>query len=137
MLSFIIFTLFLSSIDGFENEGENSELSVLFKRLAGLEERLRVQERINEEQEVTIKDLILEKEKRPNTLKTETVMPVETEQNGGGQWPNGELDNGTISGEGARGVNVEVSADIQSFDKDSKKNLPKFGSRIQRGSLDG
>lgn len=130
MISIIIFTLFLSIFTGVEGAGEKLELSVLLRRISALEERLHIQERINEEQDTIIKNLHLERTERTGAPVNGIFTSFETERNNDSQW------------EGARDINIgiksQISSPIQSLVKDLKETSPVLGSRkIQRGIVPG
>lgn len=130
MISIIIFTLFLSIFTGVEGAGEKLELSVLLRRISALEERLHIQEKINEEQDTIIKNLLLERTERTGAPVNGIFTSFDTERNNDSQW------------EGARGINIgiksQISSPIQSLVKDLKETSPVLGSRkIQRGIVPG
>ncbi|XP_056002058.1 uncharacterized protein LOC130049047 [Ostrea edulis] len=137
MILFIIFILFLSSVAGVESEGEKVELSMLLRRISDLEERLHKQERVNEEQNTIIKTLLLEKTETDTAQETEIVTSIQTEQNEGSQWDNGDLENNPISGEGARGVNVGIKSQTVATIQSLVKDLKETSRKIQRGVVAG
>jgi uncharacterized coiled-coil protein SlyX len=133
MLVFIVLLL-SASVGAHVETDDTSHLSQIPKRMADLEEKLKVQEQIIEEQSELIRRLfeIINKDKNEKKL-------INTEKDTGNQWMRVDTENKTRHTDDKEGLNTEhtsgTSNNVERVDKRSyEKSSHLVWNRIQRAA---
>jgi hypothetical protein len=135
---FLYLLLLSVSVDAYieTDDGGKINLSEILKRLADLEERLRVQERINEEKSNIIRRLQLQKTDEHHLTKDENKLS-ETGEDNGNQGMGMDIENKTYITGDKYDHGITHSLPISTIFPRYEKSAKFAGKRIQRRSSEG